>query len=215
MMPFDVLIRDVPDPQLGSLLTTLHAAGFSPAITPAAADTAYQQAAGTPSVSAGELPAKWEFVRELEAQSFKWPSNEIDAYGRYRVFAVPTPSGPVHMAIGDAKRQKVFGRDRKYSIVFLTSGPPQTPLVELMEVDDYDESRQLIAIIRGSDGGKKMYAPTDPLPTIYRENFDIQVFADRVVAPRAWNKLAVVVDEDDHTAILNHALLQARRRGDV
>jgi hypothetical protein len=61
-------------------------------------------------------------------------------------------------------------------------------------------------------GGKKMYAPTDPPPAAYRQNFDIQVFADRIAAPRAWNKLAVVVHEDDHTAILNHALLQARRR---
>jgi hypothetical protein len=215
MMPFDVLVPDVPDPKLASLLTRLHAEGFNPTITPASADALHQQAAATPSVSGGELPANWQLVRELEDQSFKWPSNEIDEYWRYRVFAAPTPSGLVHMAIGDAERQKVFGRDRKYSIVFLTSGPPQTPLVELMEVDDYEESRQLIAIIRGSDGGKKMYAPTSSLPAVYQENFDIQVFADRIVAPRAWNKLAVVVHEDDHTAILNHALLQARRRGDL
>lgn len=214
MMPFDVLIPDVSDPKLGSLLTTLHAAGFSPTITPAAAN-GQQKTATSRSVSGDELPANWELVRELEGQSFKWPSNEVDEYWRYRVFAAPTVSGLVHMSIGDAKRQKVFGRDRKYSIVFLTSGPPQTPLVELMEVDDYEESRQLIAIVRGSDGGKKMYAPSDPLPSVYDQNFDIQVFADRIVAPRAWNKLAVVVHEDDHAAILNHALLQARRRGDV
>jgi hypothetical protein len=214
-MPFNVVIPDVPDPKLASLLTTLHAEGFNPAITPASADARQQQAAATPLLSGAELPASWQLVGELESQSFKWPSNEIDEYWRYRTFVAPTLSGPVHMAIGDAKRQKVFGRNRKYSIVFLTSGVPQTPLVELMEVDDYEESRQLIAIIRGSDGGKKMYAPTDPLPAVYQQNFDIQVFADRIVAPRAWNKLAVVVHEDDHTAILNHALLQARRRGDL
>lgn len=215
MVPFDVFIPDVPDPKLGSLLTTLHAEGLSPTITPASTGARSEYAATTPSFSGGELPANWQLVRELDDQSFKWPSNETDEYLRYRVFAAPISSGLVHMAIGDAKRQKAFGRDRKYSIVFLTSGPPQTPLVELMEVDDYTESRQLIAIIRGSDGGKKMYAPTDPLPTVYQQNFDIQVFAHRIVASRAWNKLAVVVQEDDHTAILNHALLQARRRGDL
>jgi hypothetical protein len=36
-----------------------------------------------------------------------------------------------------------------------------------------------------------------------------------VVYQRSWNKLAVVVHKDDVEGMLNHALLQARRRGDV
>ena len=37
-------------------------------------------------------------------------------------------------------------------------------------------------------------------------------FTERVVHPGAWNKLVVVAREDDEEAILNHALIQSRRR---
>jgi hypothetical protein len=33
-----------------------------------------------------------------------------------------------------------------------------------------------------------------------------------VVHPGAWNKIVVVAREDDEKAILNHALIQSRRR---
>jgi hypothetical protein len=38
---------------------------------------------------------------------------------------------------------------------------------------------------------------------------------DNGAAVRSWNQLAVIAHEDDHATILNHALLQARRRGDL
>jgi hypothetical protein len=42
-----------------------------------------------------------------------------------------------------------------------------------------------------------------------------QVLIHRVQAKGSWNKLAVVTAETDTDTILNHALIQARRRGDL
>lgn len=214
MVPFDVLIPRVADPDLGPLLTKLNAEGFDPIVTPVRAE-------GAPSArrpaSAGdrELPHDWRLVRELDGQSYAWPK-ERETYVRYRVFASDTTrDGTVHVAIGEAERAKAWGRDRTYLIAFLTSGAPQVPLVEFLEVDDYESTHELLAIIRGSDGGKKMYGPGDSLPDVYTQNFRTELYSDRVVYPRSWNKLAVIAHEDDHAAILNHALVQARRRGDL
>ena len=76
------------------------------------------------------------------------------------------------------------------------------------------ETRELIAVIRGSDGGRKMYGPAEELPPTYAD-FRIATYRDRVQAKGAWNKLAVVTAETDTRTILNHALIQARRRGNL
>ena len=60
-----------------------------------------------------------------------------------------------------------------------------------------------------------MYGPEDTLPTVYAKSFRTVIYRDRIHAPSAWNKTAVVAHKDDTTAIHNHALLQARRRGDL
>jgi dihydrofolate reductase len=57
-----------------------------------------------------------------------------------------------------------------------------------------------------------MYGVGDALPAVYTERFRTQLYNERVVHPGAWNKLVVVAREDDQEAILNHALIQSRRR---
>jgi len=57
-----------------------------------------------------------------------------------------------------------------------------------------------------------MYGPGDALPDVYVRHFRTEIYRDRIAYPRSWNKRAVIA-QDDHAAILNHALLQARRRG--
>jgi hypothetical protein len=89
-----------------------------------------------------------------------------------------------------------------------------SPLAEFLAVDDYTETGDLIAVIRGSDGGRRMYGPTEDLPPAYAQ-FRIATYRDRVQAKGAWNKLAVVAAKTDTDTILNHALIQARRRGDI
>lgn len=214
MVPFDVLISKVPDPDLGPLLTKLNADGFDPIVTPAGGESA-GVARRPERADRTDLPTEWHLVREMPDQSYAWPEVR-DRYLRYRVFAADIPRhGITHIALGETVRANAWGRDRTYLIAFLTSGTPQVPLVEFLEVDDHDSTHELLAIVRGSDGGKKMYGPGDSLPDVYAQHFRTEVYSKRVVYPRSWNKLAVIAHKDDHTTILNHALLQARRRGDL
>ena len=57
-----------------------------------------------------------------------------------------------------------------------------------------------------------MYGAGDALPTVYKEHFRTQLYSERVAYPGVWNKSVVVAREDDHETMLNHALIQGRRR---
>ncbi len=57
-----------------------------------------------------------------------------------------------------------------------------------------------------------MYGAGDALPGVYEERFRTQMYSERVVFPGVWNKAVVVAGEDDEATMLNHALIQGRRR---
>jgi hypothetical protein len=57
-----------------------------------------------------------------------------------------------------------------------------------------------------------MYGAGDTRPGVYKERFRTQMYSDRVVYPGVWNKVVVVAREDDDATLLNHALIQGRRR---
>ncbi|HEX3324367.1 MAG TPA: hypothetical protein VHR65_04420 [Solirubrobacterales bacterium] len=217
MNPFDVLIRDVPDPELGPLLTKLSDVGFDdPVVTQADSNGSSPPPPSAPTAADADfLPSEWRLVRELPGQAYRWPK-ELESYVRYTIYAADTPrEGRVHIALGEAPRTATWGRDRKYFIAFLTSSSPQTPLVEFLETDDSKDTREYLAIVRGKDGGRKMYGPGDSLPDVYRREFRIETYSDRISERGSWRKAAVIAREDDHNTMLNHALIQARRRGDL
>jgi hypothetical protein len=216
MSPFSVTLEHVPDRELGPLLTHLAQAGFlNPVIKPVvAADR--DKALGAPPASGephiGDLPEEWRLVRERSGESYQWP-DERDQYARYRVFIGATRAeGAVHLGLGETTRENRWGRDRKYVVAFLSSGSPQKPLAEFIAADDYEKTRELVAVIRGSDGARRMYGAGDALPRVYEERFRTALYRDRVVYPGAWSKVVVVAPEDDHATMLNHALIQGRRR---
>jgi hypothetical protein len=213
LSPFSVTVLDVPDRELGPLLTQLSQAGFDhPIIKPVGADRASARAGAPHRARPADLPEDWRLVRERDGESYRWP-NGRDRYIPYRVFIGTTRAeGAVQIALGATTRKNKWGRDRKYVVAFLTSGSPQEPLVEFVAADDYEQTRELVAVIRGSDGGRRMYGTGDALPAIYTERFRTQIYNERVVYPGAWNKVVVVAREDDDEAILKHALIQSRRR---
>ena len=154
----------------------------------------------------------WRLVRGREGESYRWP-NGRDRFKPYRVFIGTTRAeGAVQVGLGETIRKNKWGRDRKYVVAFLSGGSPQQPLVEFVAADDYEQTRELVAVIRGSDGGRRMYGVGDPLPAVYTERFRTQLYNERVVHLGVWNKIVVVAREDDDEAILNHALIQSRRR---
>jgi hypothetical protein len=213
MCPFSVTLQHVPDRELGPLLLQLAQAGFhNPIIKPVDGGGASTKAAAPAGGRTADLPEDWRLVREREGQSYQWPDRR-EHYARYRVFIGTTRAeGAVHIALGEAIRKNRWGRDRKYVVAFLSSGPPQQPLAEFVAADDYEETGELVAVIRGSDGGRRMYGAGDALPGVYKERFRTQMYSERVVYPGVWNKVVVVAREDDDATILNHALIQGRRR---
>jgi hypothetical protein len=213
MCPFSVTLQHVPDRELGPLLLQLAQAGFhNPIIKPVDGGGASTKAAAPAGGRTADLPEDWRLVREREGQSYQWPDTR-EHYARYRVFIGTTRAeGAVHIALGEAIRKNRWGRDRKYVVAFLSSGPPQQPLAEFVAADDYEETGELVAVIRGSDGGRRMYGAGDALPGVYKERFRTQMYSERVVYPGVWNKVVVVAREDDDSAMLNHALIQGRRR---
>jgi hypothetical protein len=213
MCPFSVTVQHVPDRELGPLLTRLAEAGFdNPTINHVDADGASDAAATRTGGGPLDLPEDWRLVREREGESYGWPSGR-DRYKPYRVFIGTTRAeGAVQIGLGETIRKNKWGRDRKYVVAFLSAGSPQQPLVEFVAADDYEQTSELVAVIRGSDGGRRMYGVGDALPTVYAERFRTQIYSERVVHPGAWNKIVVVAREDDDEAILNHALIQSRRR---
>jgi hypothetical protein len=212
MCPFSVTVQQVPDRELGPLLTRLSEAGFdNPVIRHVDADGAVDRAA-PPRRGALDLPEDWRLVREREGESYRWPKGR-DQYKPYRVFMGTTRAeGAVQIGLGETIRKNRWGRDRKYVVAFLSPGSPQQPLVEFVAADDYEQTRELVAVVRGSDGGRRMYGVGDALPAVYTERFRTEVYNERVVHPGAWNKIVVVAGEDDDETILNHALIQSRRR---
>ena len=213
MAPFSVTVQDVPDRELGPLLTQLAEAGFDNPVIRHVADADTVPGASAPvRLGSADLPSDWRLVREREAESYQWPKR-TDRYAPYRVFMGTTRTeGAVQIALGETIRDNTRGRDRKYVVAFLSSGSPQEPLSEFVAADDYDDTRELVAVIRGSDGGRRMYSAGDTLPPVYAERFRTQIYNERIVYPGAWNKRVVIAREDDHEAMLNHALIQSRRR---
>jgi hypothetical protein len=213
MCPFSVTLQHVPDRELGRLLIELAQAGFhNPIVKPVAGDRPARRAAASARRRMADLPGDWSLVRKREGESYQWPE-ERERYSRYRVFIGTTRAeGAVHIGLGETLRKNKWGRDRKYVVAFRSSGSPQQPLAEFAAADDYEETRELVAVIRGSDGGRRMYGAGDPLPDVYKERFRTQIYSERVVYPGVWNKVVVVAREDDDETMLNHALIQGRRR---
>jgi hypothetical protein len=213
MSPFSVTVQNVPDRELGPLLTQLSRAGFdNPIITPVGAGDVSAKAAARGRRGRTDLPADWRLVRERDGESYRWPKRH-DRYAPYRVFVGTTRAeGAVQVGLGETIRTNAWGRDRKYVVAFLSSGSPQEPLVEFVAADDYEQTRELVAVIRGSDGGRRMYGAGDALPAVYTERFRTEIYNERITYPGAWNKVVVIAREDDDEAMLNHALIQSRRR---
>jgi len=214
MSPFSVTVEHVPDRELGLLLARLSEAGFANPIVNhiAGGDPSERHAGAVAGPGSTDLPDDWRLTQERHGESYRWPKQR-DSYAPYRVFLGTTRSeGAVQIGLGETIRKNARGRDRKYVVAFLSGGSPQHPLVEFVAADDFEATRELVAVIRGSDGARRMYGIGDKLPAVYAEHFRTQIYNERVVYPGAWNKLVVVAREDDHATMLNHALVQSRRR---
>jgi hypothetical protein len=213
MCPFSVIVEHVPDRELGPLLARLADAGFAhPIVSHVGSPASAERPAVPARPASSDLPEDWRLLHERDGESYRWPKRR-DSYSPYQIFMGTTRAeGAVQIGLGATIRENAWGRERKYVVAFLSGGSPQHPLAEFVAADDFEDTRELVAVIRGSDGGRRMYGVGDQLPAVYAERFRTQLYNERVVHPGAWNKVAVVAREDDAAAMLNHALIQSRRR---
>lgn len=161
-----------------------------------------------------ELPESWRLVEEQSGVTYTWPQPDgPDVYDPFRTFEGTTSAGSVRLAIGECVRTNVRGKDRKYFITHHI-GPAggKRAIAEFLETDDYEETGDLIAIIKGKGGGAKLYDPTDDLPAVYLP-YRTETYRDRIDYPRSYQKLGIVASEDDVETILNHTLIQVLSRG--
>jgi hypothetical protein len=164
-----------------------------------------------PTESAVELPDAWQLVEEREGESYSWPQGD-DEYVTFRIYEGQTSAGAVRLAIGRCARVAARGKDRHYLMThYLTPRGSKRPISEFLETDNYDETREVIAIIKGKGGGAKMYDPSDELPAPYAK-IRTETYRDRVDVPGSYEKLGVVAHEDDIATILGHSLIQSQTR---
>jgi hypothetical protein len=159
-----------------------------------------------------EFPDEWVVVGDREDEAYQWPNVPLEHYDPFTVFEGRTSRGSIRLAIGRCRRAPVFGRDRLYLITFHITAGGKRPLCEFVEVDDYESTRELVAIIRGNGTGKRSMYPTGSnLPGAYRK-LRIETYSDHIKWRGSYRQLAVVAHEADVDAMLNHTLIQAAFR---
>lgn len=185
-----------------------------------AVGTANLQADGPTSAptSTSSIPEEFRLIESRKGETYDWPTLH-EEYETFDVFEGRSADGDVSMwALGKCLRARVWGRDRQYYIVFWlgSGGGSKQPIAEFLEVDDFSETSEFVAIIRGNGGprGQRMFSPGDDLPAAY-QGLRIETYRDRVAGTdqlRGWNKLAVVAGEDDSRSMLRHAAIQVELR---
>lgn len=154
---------------------------------------------------------KWEFVEERSGERYPWPSG-TDNYERFWVYR--SPDGRL-FATGIVPKG-YQGRDFWMTFCLGAGGGSKRPVVLFVATDDYAETTEAAAIIRGKGStGKAMFGMDDVLPDVYQHGFDIQLYKGRVTSETgySYNKAGVIVKGDDHVGMLRHARAQVDLRG--
>ena len=115
--------------------------------------------------------------------------------------------GEVCLEIG---RETKKGEDR--IVPYCVVPEPRRHIVLFSPADNFKETGEYIAIIRGNGGagGGKSFKSNDTLPEAYIHRFRTEIYRDRIRRGRKRDGLVVVASEGDE-AILDHTLLQVRR----
>lgn len=164
------------------------------------------------SVGKIELPPKWEAIEEDHGVRYTWGEDQ-DVYDPFITYEATTSEGTTRMAIGKCPRTRVHGGERFYYIV-MNIGPEggMRAIAEFLATDDYEETHEVIAIIKGKEGSGRQFDSADELPPIYR-GWKTVTYRDRVNYPSSFLKQGLVCKEDDAATMLNHSLAQIRLRG--
>lgn len=191
------------DPQdLRQLLQALQEPGSDDAVAPLGARKSEEV----------ELPPAWRPVEVRHGVVYTW-GEDRDVYDPFSVYEATLSTGGVKLAVGRCERARTFGEDRIYYIV--TSIGPEggiRAISEFLATDDYEQTNDVIAIVKGKEGSARLFDRPEELPSVYAPMQTV-TYRDRVDYPGAFQKQAVVCNEQDHETMLNHSLAQIQLRG--
>ena len=214
MCPFSVTLEHVPDRDLGPLLAQLSEAGFAtPIIRHAGADGPSEEPSAP--VRAGVAgparrlapPATSGRASRIGGRNGATPTRPTACSWARRAPRAPCRSGSVRRSArtpgaGTASTSSRSSAAARRSIRSSSSSPPTTSRTRA------SSSRSSAAATEGA----ACTGSATSCPRSYAERFRTQIYNERVAHPGAWNKLVVVAREDDDHTMLNHALIQSRRR---
>lgn len=148
----------------------------------------------------------WREVGRRSGISYRWMDGNVDEYVEFVVYEDAGSNSS--MGIGKIAPREIRGKERSYRVVFSMDGTKLEPLAVFNESDDFEASKELLALVRGKGATKRaFYAPGDALPPAY-DGFTVETFSDRISGPRSYNRLAVVAKDDDPAAMLDFARIQ-------
>jgi hypothetical protein len=156
----------------------------------------------------------WRRMRELRREQYEWPPERggLEVYEPYVVYEADDGLQLGLAYLNRPAHQR--GKDRKMVWVFQVGHGGETPgrpLTPFFGADDYDETHELIAYIRGKgESGRGFYGRGDTLPAGYA-GFRIEDYQSRIAG--GFDKFCVVVDEGDTATMLTHAAVQIAHRG--
>jgi hypothetical protein len=156
----------------------------------------------------GSTTAAWHEVDRLPDESWTWPDGNFDTYSEIVVYEGSGNFAGAKLGLG---YQNGPGKEGEVNgFVFASGGSSKRPLTVFFPAGDFESTHELVSMIRGRDGSRKTFGPTDSLPAVYH-GFKTDILGKRIEGK--WNVQAVVAKEDDAQTMLNHTALQARLRG--
>lgn len=158
--------------------------------------------------ASAEHDATWTLIDRRDGESQRWPDGNVDTYSEFGVYEGDGVFRGVRLALG-----RVSTPGKEHEVVGFTLGAQsKRPLTVFFPADDYDSTSELLSLIRGKDGGRGGFGPTDRLPLEYA-GFSIDILGRRI--QKKFNLKAVVVIDthDGLNEMLNHTAIQAKTRG--
>jgi hypothetical protein len=165
-----------------------------------------------PEAITADSSGSWMEIERRPNETYTWPPDK-GGKEEYDPFVLYKRGSQLLALAHNVANVPVKGRDRKQIWVFhlQAGGGSKQPITPFIAADDYDDTREMVAIIRGKgDTKRKMFGPGDELVSDY-DDLKVEILRDRVAGH--YRMYCVVAHEDDHESMLRHGAAQARLRG--
>jgi hypothetical protein len=152
-------------------------------------------------------------LKPSESFEYQWPDKK-EVFDRAYKGTLQLGKKSLHVCVGFTYRDAA-GTKRRRAIVFFGEPPRLTPVVEFTGTDDFDNTGSMASIIKVSndrDGGLRQLRPYEPLPCDYSGS-DLVIYNHVITGRYATGSMAVLLNQNDVKAMVDHALIRAKLKG--